>query len=227
MGLQLKFDLHIHTDASHDGISSPLEMAEAAKARGLDGIAITDHDAIMDRQAASSLSERTGLIVIPGVEVSTAEGHLVILMPRREHSPGEGFMEVAQAAVSDGSAPFIPHPTDPLSHGVGEATVHRALTLRLPIESLNASTASRYNRSAEALADRLALPKLASSDAHICKAVGDAYTLVEASERSLQASVEAIRAGRTSPHGGRTPMATTLEAVWRRLFKQGDIKKSV
>lgn len=225
--MYLKLDLHIHTDASHDGTCTPLEIAGSAKARGLDGIAITDHDRVMDCQAASALAERTGLIVIPGVEVSTAEGHLVILVPKRGIPKGTGFMEAARAAVSDGSAPFIPHPTDPLSHGVGEATVQRSLPLRLPIESLNASTATRYNRSAAALADRLSLPKLASSDAHIFKAVGDAYTLVDSADRSLQAVVDAIRAGRTSPQGGRTPLVTTLEAGWRRLFKHSGTEKSV
>jgi hypothetical protein len=195
-------------------------MAEAAKARGLDGIAITDHDTTMDPNSASSISERTGLIIIPGVEVSTANGHLIVLIPRREYPIKVDFVEAASGAVSDGSVTFIPHPTDPFSHGVGEAVVRRAIPLRLPIESLNASTATRFNNSARELADRLSLPKLAASDAHVSKAVGDAYTLVEVHNRSLQASLEGIRTGRTSPYGSRTSMATTFETVWRRLKRR-------
>ncbi len=225
--LQLKFDLHAHTTASHDGTASALEMAEAAKARGLDGIAITDHDAAMDSAAASSISEKTGMIVIPGIEVTTAEGHFVILAPRRPYPRGIRLMDAARAAVADGSVPFIPHPTDPLSHGVGEVAVRQSVGLRLPLESLNASTADKYNRTAAELADSLSLPKLAASDAHIPKAVGDAYTIVEASGRSLGESLEAIRAGRTSPRGGRTPMATTLEAFSRSFLRRAGIRKSV
>jgi predicted metal-dependent phosphoesterase TrpH len=224
--LQLKFDLHTHTNRSHDGTSSALEMAEAAKARGLDGIAITDHDVIMDSLASYYLSEKTGMIIIPGIEVSTAEGHLVILMPKRAAHPGIGFMDAAGSAIADGSVPFIPHPTDPFSHGVGEAIVRESITLRLPIETLNASTATRYNRTAGELADRFSLPKLASSDAHITKAVGDAYTIIEASDRSLDALLEAIRAGKTSPQGGRTPMSTTLEAFSRSFLRRVGIRKN-
>jgi predicted metal-dependent phosphoesterase TrpH len=223
----LKFDLHVHTNASHDGASSALEMAEAAKARGLDGIAITDHDVIMDSLVASSLSERTGMIIIPGVEVTTAEGHFVILMPKRVAPRGIGFMNAARAALADGSVPFIPHPTDPLSHGVGEAVVRGSIALRLPIEVLNASTVTKYNRTAWELADNLSLPKLASSDAHITKAVGDAYTTIDASDRSLEASLEAIRAGKTSPNGGRTPTTTTLEAFSRSFLRRVGIRKNV
>ncbi len=221
--LQLKLDLHVHTCASHDGVSSALEMAEAARKKGLDGIAITDHNVIMESLAAASLSERTGLTIIPGVEVSTAEGHFVILMPKRVFPPGTSFADAARRALADGSVPFIPHPTDPLSHGVGEGVVRRSADLRLPLETLNASTADRYNRSAAMLADRLSLPRLASSDAHIAKAVGDAYTLVEGSGRSLDAVLEAIRSGKTSPQGGRTPLATTLEAFARTLLRRAGL----
>jgi hypothetical protein len=136
-------------------------------------------------------------------------------------------MEAAEAALVDGSVPFIPHPTDPLSHGVGEAAVRRSVGLRLPLETLNASTATRYNRSAGALADELSLPRLASSDAHITKAVGDAYTAVDAAERSLAASLEAIRAGRTSPRGGRTPVSTTLEAFSKSFLRRAGIRRGV
>lgn len=223
--MELKFDLHVHTNASPDGVSSALEIVEAAKARGLDGVAITDHDVVMDSQSASSLSERTGLIVIPGVEVSTYEGHLVILLPRRAVHAGIGLSNAVRMAIEGGSVPFIPHPTDPISHGVGEEAVV-SLPYRLPIESLNASTLSRYNRRAEELANRLSLPKLASSDAHISRAVGDAYSLVSTEERSLDAAVEAIRSGRTSPRGGRTSFGIALECYWLKLLRRTNLKKS-
>jgi predicted metal-dependent phosphoesterase TrpH len=223
--LELKFDLHIHTNASPDGVSSALEIAEAAKARGLDGVAITDHDVIMDPQNASSLSERTGLIVIPGVEVSTSEGHLVILLPKHPVPSGISLLEAVRSAIEAGSVPFIPHPTDPISHGVGEEAVV-SLPYRLPIESLNASTLSRYNRSAEELAKRLSLPRLASSDAHLSGAVGDAYSVVYTEERTLGAVVEAIRSGRTSPQGGRTSVGTALECYWLKLLRRTNLKKS-
>jgi 3',5'-nucleoside bisphosphate phosphatase len=68
-------DLHVHTTAS-DGAMSPSEMVKYAKTKGLQAIAITDHDTIGGLDEALSEGERIGIEVIPGIEISA------------EHSPG-------------------------------------------------------------------------------------------------------------------------------------------
>lgn len=68
-------DLHLHTTAS-DGVLSPSEIVRYAKAKGLQAIAITDHDTIEGLEEGISEGERTGFEVIPGIEISA------------EHSPG-------------------------------------------------------------------------------------------------------------------------------------------
>jgi predicted metal-dependent phosphoesterase TrpH len=68
-------DLHLHTTAS-DGVLSPSEIVRYAKARGLQAIAITDHDTIEGCEEGLSEGERVGFEVIPGIEISA------------EHSPG-------------------------------------------------------------------------------------------------------------------------------------------
>jgi predicted metal-dependent phosphoesterase TrpH len=68
-------DLHLHTTAS-DGIKSPSEIVRYAKAKGLQAIAITDHDTIEGLEEGISEGERIGIEVIPGIEISA------------EHSPG-------------------------------------------------------------------------------------------------------------------------------------------
>jgi predicted metal-dependent phosphoesterase TrpH len=40
----MKLDLHIHSSASADGIMEISEIVKAAKERGIDGVAICDHD---------------------------------------------------------------------------------------------------------------------------------------------------------------------------------------
>ena len=68
-------DLHLHTTAS-DGVMSPSEIVRYAKAKGLQAIAITDHDTIEGLEEGLSEGKRIGFEVIPGIEISAA------------HSPG-------------------------------------------------------------------------------------------------------------------------------------------
>lgn len=65
-----KFDLHIHTTYS-DGELSIEEVVEKAKEKGLDGIAITDHDNITSWDKIDKISEKLHYPIIKGVELST------------------------------------------------------------------------------------------------------------------------------------------------------------
>ena len=66
-----KIDLHVHTAASPDGLSSLEELTAAAKAAELDAIAITDHNL-----CTPVPREMNGVLLIPGCEVSTGQGHI-------------------------------------------------------------------------------------------------------------------------------------------------------
>ena len=68
-------DLHLHTTAS-DGVLSPAEVVRYAKSKGLQAIAITDHDTVEGCEEALSEGEKIGFEVIPGIEISA------------EYSPG-------------------------------------------------------------------------------------------------------------------------------------------
>ena len=63
-------DLHTHTTAS-DGLHAPADNVRMAKAAGLTGIAITDHDTVAGIEEALEEGKRLGVIVVPGVEIST------------------------------------------------------------------------------------------------------------------------------------------------------------
>lgn len=64
-------DLHTHTTAS-DGVHSPREVVRLAKEAGLAGVAITDHDTMDGLPEAREEGAKLGVIVVPGVEISTA-----------------------------------------------------------------------------------------------------------------------------------------------------------
>ncbi|TKJ33491.1 AAA family ATPase [Blastococcus sp. CCUG 61487] len=86
MGQHAKFwtvDFHVHTPGSSDAKSAnygtAADIVAAALAAGLDAIAITDHNtsAWCDQVAAAAAG--ADLIVLPGVEISTTEGHLLAI----------------------------------------------------------------------------------------------------------------------------------------------------
>ncbi len=78
-------DLHVHTPASRDvdtrtyGADNAREIVDAAIAAGLHAIAVTDHNTAGWCDAVAEAAKDTPLIVLPGVELSTAEGHLLAI----------------------------------------------------------------------------------------------------------------------------------------------------
>ena len=66
----MKCDLHIHSNCS-DGIFSPEQIVEMAKEKGLDCIAVTDHDTVLGVRRAMEKGKELGVKVLVGVEIST------------------------------------------------------------------------------------------------------------------------------------------------------------
>ena len=72
-------DLHAHTTVS-DGTESPTRLMEQAAAAGLWGVALTDHDSTSGWAEAATAVSETGVVLIPGMELSTREGFTSVHM---------------------------------------------------------------------------------------------------------------------------------------------------
>ena len=70
----MRADLHIHSCRSRDSSVTVVEIVQRAKALGLGCIAITDHNTL---QGSRDAREIEGILVVPGVEVSSADGHVL------------------------------------------------------------------------------------------------------------------------------------------------------
>ena len=70
--MEIKLDLHVHSERSPDGVMTIEEIVSLARARGLHGAAVCDHDL-----ALTEPPQFDGFLLIPGVEVSTQLGHLL------------------------------------------------------------------------------------------------------------------------------------------------------
>lgn len=92
------YDLHIHSCLSPCGDMdmTPNNLVNMAKLLGLDVIALTDHNTSLNCEAAIKVGEAVGVLVIPGMELTTAEDiHAVCLFPTLEQALG--FSEYVDA----------------------------------------------------------------------------------------------------------------------------------
>ncbi|WP_122088474.1 PHP domain-containing protein [Halalkalicoccus subterraneus] len=219
----LSVELHAHSALSHDG-RDPVDLVlEQAAAVGLDAVAITDHDAFDASREAAELAPEYGLIGIPGIEISSSAGHVLGLGVDERIPPGLPFEGTIERIHAAGGIAVVPHPFQSSRHGVGAKVSRDELAQADAIEVYNSRLLTgRANRKAERFARSRGLPMTAGSDAHISEMVGQAVTRVDTDgERTVDAILDAIRAGHTSVDGKRTP--------WRISFRQagGGAKRRV
>jgi predicted metal-dependent phosphoesterase TrpH len=195
------FDLHLHTYYSPDACGSPEAMVNAAKRRGLSGVAITDHntcDAVGHLAKLGLIREDgqavDGFLVIPGVEVSTAEGHLLCLGTTLPPMKGHPAAEVVAAIHERGGVAIAPHPFDSFRAGIRKEVLdHLDLDA---LETFNAAVSMRrFNRRAADYAAQRSLPTTAASDAHHASAAGLCSTSYDLTELTLDSVLAAIPQG--------------------------------
>jgi predicted metal-dependent phosphoesterase TrpH len=209
----LSVELHVHSSLSYDG-RDPIDLIlEQAEAVGLDAIAITDHDEIDASLEAAARAPEYGLVGIPAMEISSKAGHILGFGIEKEVPPGLSYESTIEAIHDQGGLAVIPHPFQQSRHGVTARVDPEELTKGDAIEVYNSRLLTgRANRQAERFAASHNLPMTAGSDAHISEMVGQAVTRVDADERSAESILEAIREGKTSVEGKRTP--------WHISFRQ-------
>jgi predicted metal-dependent phosphoesterase TrpH len=208
----LSVELHAHSELSYDG-RDPVELLlEQAEAVGLDALAVTDHDEIEASLSAAAKAQEYGLVGIPGMEVSSAAGHILALGVEELVPAGLRFDEtLARIRDQDGIA-VVPHPFQKSRHGVAPHISREQLANADAIEVYNSRLfTGRANRQAERFAEKHDLPMTAGSDAHIAEMVGQAVTEVDAYHRSAEGILDAIEEGRTSVVGKRTPWFISIQ----------------
>ena len=218
-------DPHVHSFFSADAANDPRDLIDAARRRGLNGLVITDHDSCRAYAycVEKGLARRDGLpvadfLVVPGVEVSSADGHILCIgasLPPMIGAPAE----IVCAAIRDaGGEPVPAHPFDNWRSGLGAARLD-ALDLRA-IEVFNAAVSSRkFNDRALAYAEAHSLAGTAGSDAHHASAVGVSRTLFDLPTLNVAEIVAALREGRVTAEGRYLSKAEALKKHLGNLFR--------
>ncbi len=205
----LKLDFHVHTVGSPDAHTRIEDLPRIIKAKGLDGVAVTEHDNF----DSPSFSD---VLILPGVEISSADGHIVALGVKEAIESGLPADEIITRIHDQNGVAIIPHPHDPVSKCIKLA---RLKVRPDAVETVNADALSFYvsNWLARRDARKFKLPEVGGSDSHIPESIGDAYTLVDASSRDVRGVLDAVRAGRVRAEGHPTSIRNKLRKLSYKL----------
>jgi dephospho-CoA kinase len=213
---RLRLDLHLHTVGSWDCLSDPDAVIERAAARGVDRIAITDHNRL---DVALRMAERLPGRVIAGEEVKTAEGIDVIGLYLTEVIPkGTPARETIERVRAQGGIPYLPHPYASGKGGGGRLAEELAPLVDV-VEVFNGRLhPGRLNAPAEELARRHGRLRGGGSDAHTLAEVAGVSVEVAAHPNRpaelLRALADATVRGRTASN------LVHLASTWAKLRKK-------
>jgi predicted metal-dependent phosphoesterase TrpH len=208
----IRADLHVHTTYSKDSLITPKDLVYYAKKRGLNAVAVTDHNQL---DGAYKIAKETDFLIIPGMEVSSSDGHIVALNVSELIPRGLSAVETVERIHGAGGVAIACHPFV-LFKGALKENVCETFDA---IEIINAR-AFPFRRSikkATQTAGRLKLARVAGTDAHYGPQIGYGYTVIEASEPSVEAIVKAIVEGHCQPFGEPVPISLNIMQEFQRV----------
>lgn len=187
-------DLHLHTRFSFDASISPKYVADALHKHPLiKGVAITDHNTVEGyfhvRRFAAAYQD---LVIIPGVEVTTMLGDVIVLGVEEKPAYWSTIESVVEFARERNGILVIPHPYR--GGGIGDAAKKIPSDLAA-VEIANPDSSVQESKMAEALAKDQNMPGVGGSDAHHVEQMWRAYTQTDADSR-VDSVLKAIRNGR-------------------------------
>ncbi len=214
MTARVFIDLHCHTDASFDCLSRPADVVQAAAARGLTHLLVTDHERI-DGALRARDAAPPGLTVIVGEEIRTADGDLIGAFLESAVAPDRPAVDTIAAIREQGGLVGIPHPFDRFRGSIGDQARLDALASLVDwVETHNARLVGSGNERAAEFARQHELPGVAVSDAHTVVEVAVAYTALDGDPGTPTGLLAALGSAEVVP--GRASYAVRL---WTPLAK--------
>ena len=203
-------DMHNHTTiSSYCSGLSPGELIETARARGLDGVCVTEHLLIEGADATQALGRELGFPVFRGIEARTDLGDVLVFGYYRDIPEGISLDDLSAAVHDVGGLVFVAHPY----HTTGGWNLYasmqsrgldldrdwhsvRALRELDGVEVINAQVDDERNERARQLAAKLDVPGIAGSDSHAARMVARAATRFDRVIRTDEELVAALKSGR-------------------------------
>ncbi|MFH1789424.1 MAG: PHP domain-containing protein [Candidatus Altiarchaeota archaeon] len=175
----MKKDMHVHSNHSRDGVMEVPEILRIAKERGLDGVAITDHNTIAGGLEGLKISQDYGIQVTVGAEVKTDQGEVIGYHINHEIE-STGFYDVIDEIKRQGGVVSIPHAFDALrSSAVNSEKLLVEFKDQIDYLEVNGRTLPYFNNKARAFAQEHGIPVIGGSDAHMPWEIGNTYTVFD------------------------------------------------
>ncbi len=206
-----RVDLHNHTTASGDALTTPEQLIGAAIEKGITSLAVTDHDSTANNRDVDILAKGR-IDIIPGEEVMCKEGELIGLFLLEEIKPSQPAEVVMEEIHAQGGLIYAPHPFDPLRHGINN---ERLLSKVDIIEVFNAKNSERSDKKAWDFAEELGLLKGAGSDSHRPEEIGRAFVEVDGPIRSPEELILRLKRGK--------PVIQQRTSLAEKIFRRAQL----
>jgi hypothetical protein len=218
----MKIDLHVHSDYSDDAVDSPKKIIKYAKKKGLNGVAIVDHNNVAGGLKGFVIAKKMkDFVVIPGIEISSAEGHILALNVKENIPKKLSVEETLKKIINLGGVPILPHPYRMIS-GCGEKDAEKFTG----IEVFNSRSIGWENKKSESLAEKLDIGKTGGSDAHSANELGYGITEFNINSFRIDDLIQEIEKKRTKGYGILSPKKVLLRQHIKSLllwFKRGRV----
>ncbi|MEE9285871.1 MAG: PHP domain-containing protein [Dehalococcoidia bacterium] len=205
-------DLHTHTHRySLDSGLSPDELVEGAKAAGLDGICITEHDQFWDHREVRRLANRHDFLVLAGCEITTEDGHMLVFGLDGYVFGMHRAQFLKKMADRAGAAMLVAHPyrrqfngergpwVPPYDDQVVKACANAVFHIADAVETLNGRGTSEQNGFSLDICTRHGMPAIGASDSHEVNDIGTCATEFERPIGGLEDLVAELKAGKYRP----------------------------
>ncbi len=174
----LYVEFHCHTNASKDSLTSPRDLVETCRRKGIDRVVVTDHNTIAGARAAQALDPE---LVIVGEEIMTTHGEILAAFVSEEIPKQLSPRETIRRLQDQGAFISVSHPFDKLRSGGWRE--HDLLEILPQVDAIEVYNSRcmlpRFNREARRFAEKHQLAGTVGSDAHAAFELGRSLMLLE------------------------------------------------
>ena len=188
-------------------------------------MAITDHNSIKGSLEALKLKPKD-FVIIPGVEISTADGHLLALGIKENITRNLSVEETLEKILDKGGTPIVPHLFRKMS-GIKREKLETIYKKIPAIEVFNGCSLPKTNMKTVKVAREFNLGGIGGSDAHDPLYVGYGYTIIESADMNVNSILSELNKKKTWGGGTTIPlqvrrnrMLKSIKQYFQRGFKR-------